>query len=208
MGQKLTERIETGQPRLYFGANESMPVYRQSRDFLFRQRKLEGYRLERPPAPLEPLLEHLDFIAVERYDFGQFRHESVEVADAFPDQRQAENRPVFSQGNAVAVVDDAACRGQRLQADAVFVRPGLIDIVLPDLQLHHAKHQHQCQSGRDGEQHHRPADECLVFLVLVLDAKRWRHGMGELPVPVSLWNRRPGDARAARDRKTPARRPA
>ena len=178
MSRQLAERIVARQPRLHLRADKAMPVDGQGRDFLFRQGKLEGYRLERPAAQFEPFLELVHVTPVERYDFAQFRDERLEVVDAFPDQGQAVYRPVLRQGNAVAVVDDAPRRGERLDADSIFVRPGPIDIVLPDLQLHHAKHQQQRQPRDHGEQRQRAADERLVFGVPVLDSKRRRHGSG------------------------------
>ncbi len=73
------------------------------------------------------------------------------------------DRTIVSQQHPVAIEDEPPGRRQRLNLDAILLGPGLIGVVLPDLQLQQTEDQDEHEAAGQKEQHCSPGGEGPAF---------------------------------------------
>ena len=104
-------------------------------------------------------------------DVDQFRqrgHGALDVFDLLRNDLQLIRGEILRQHDAVAVIDQASCRGDDAHAHAVVVRPRRVDIVVDNLQLQQTADQHQCQRDHAQAGDHGAEKRELAFCQRIL----------------------------------------
>ncbi len=149
-------------------AGKSVAFQCEARDLVIGQAQSERQALE-APARRDEVKKALAFVIVEGNHFGQFVECLRQIAGAFGHQFESIGQAVVGKDLAVAIQDQAACRRQGLQLDAVAVGTRGVLAMAQDHQLAKARQQHAKHGEDDPVGEHRAALEQQRFDLLVLD---------------------------------------
>jgi hypothetical protein len=117
-----------------------------------------------------------EFLQVRRLDgdqLGELGQGGVQALHPLHDQGQGVAGPVVGEEHAVAVKDQAAFRGQRLQLHAVALGCRAVGLVVADLQRVVARQQQAQQQQHPEHSHHGPGtvDELLAARIFQSHAR-------------------------------------
>ena len=162
----VAQRIVAKQSGPHFDALEAKPIRGDPGGFFIREPGLERQPLGIARVVVEAL-EAASFALTDLDDLCQLINRLVEIDNLPRRQFECEGRDVLGQCDAVAVVDQPACRCHRYDRDAIVFGLGVKRIVADDLQPeeareHHTEHQNDHHPG----EHQAPAQSSQVGFAL------------------------------------------
>ena len=114
-------------------AGQGVAVHRQYRALLLGETEAQGHGLVGAAAG-QFFAEILQVTVADLHQFAQSAQGGLEVRHTLPDKGQYVRRAIVGQQHTVAVEDQAALGGQRLQLHAIALRLGAVGLVMGDLQ--------------------------------------------------------------------------
>ena len=132
MDADRAERVVARHPRREVHAGQLVTVHGVAADLVFLEPQPHGHRLEQLPGR-EQLADAGQVVLLQQFQADQARERGVEVGNLLAGEGQLVRRGVLRQDAPLAVVDDAAVGGQRIDAHPVALRQVGIVVVPHDL---------------------------------------------------------------------------
>ena len=162
-------RIETRQARRDVHARKFEAMHGEARDFLVGEAQPDRHALE-AAARAHQLARFVEIVGRQHADLDEALERGVDVGHALAHQFELEGGAVLRQHRAIAIEDQAALRGQRLDAHAIALRQLGVVVVAHHLQHHQPADQHQRQRDDDERGRQRAALEQPLLAPVILDA--------------------------------------
>jgi hypothetical protein len=118
MHRVFAMRVETRETSGDVDARELEAVHREARDFLVRETQPDRHALE-AAARLHELARFVEIVERQHADLDEPLQRGFDVGHAFAHEFELERGVILGEHLAVAIEDEAALRGQRLDAHAV-----------------------------------------------------------------------------------------
>ncbi|MNZ93466.1 hypothetical protein D3C78_1125320 [compost metagenome] len=178
VGEMLAHRVMADELRRHIHARQAVLVHRDTGDLLLGQLEHDRHRLERPAPLLHALLEDRPVFLGQTKDFHQGLHHLFEVLGALAGDGQTEAWPVIGDDHPISVEDQPTARRNRLHVHTVVLGQRRVVVVLRDLQVVHARHQHQREKDDGHRADDDPAANLSRVLLVVFQLDRLRHLRG------------------------------
>ena len=172
MHRESAQRIMARQPRAYVDAGEFVAMHGETRHFLIVQLQLDGHALvhvmreQRAP-------DRTDLLGIQQADVDQTCEAGIHLrlrAHLFAHQFELECGQVLGQHHPVAVENQSAARGYRIDTNPVSLRELGIVVMAQHLQIEEAGGDRQQQRRDDRARDDAARREDALLAPVILDA--------------------------------------
>ena len=144
-------------------------MHGEARDFLIGEAQPDRHALETAARTHEPL-RFVEIVGGQHADLDEPFERGVDIRHALAHELELERGAILGEHLAVAIEDQAALRGQRLDAHAIALRKLGVIVVSHHLQHDQAADQHDGERGDDEGRGQRAALEQPLLSPVILDA--------------------------------------